>query len=261
MNILSTLRVLLLVASTFAAAPSVAQQIKMNEFASLSQVFGEPQENDAPLSMNDMEMLSGGYLLYETEVEASGEEMVLTVENIRDFAAVYVGGKRYGELTDSQKELTLTLPQGTHKLQLYVENIGRITYGPEILDNTRGLWGSISFGDTELEGWTMTPINVKGCAVGELTYVPYKATEMPGFFKGAFTIDTPRELHLNMTGWGMGEVWVNNEFIGTYWEANPQQSVQVPAANLKAGENTVVVFEMKNNGVNSLSLSDKIVFK
>lgn len=80
--------------------------------------------------MNDMDMVSGGYLLYETEVEANGEEAVLAVENIRDYAAVYVGEKRYGELSDTHKELTLALPEGTHKLQLYVENIGRITYGP-----------------------------------------------------------------------------------------------------------------------------------
>lgn len=256
-----TICVLLLGVALIFAAPARAQQIEITEMAGLSQIFGEAQEDDVPLSMNDMDMTSGGYLLYETEVEANGEEAVLAVENIRDYAAVYVGGKRYGELSDAQKELTLTLPEGTHKLQLYVENIGRITYGPEILDNTRGVWGAVTYADNELEGWTMTPVEVKECAVGELTYEAFKATEMPGFFKGTFSLDTPREVHLDMSGWGMGEVWVNNEFVGTYWEKNPQQSVQIPAGSLKAGENTVVVFELKNNGKTSLSLSDKVVFK
>ena len=172
--------VLLLGAALAFAAPVRAQQIEITEMAGLAQIFGEAQDNDVPLSMNDMDMVSGGYLLYETEVEANGEEAVLAVENIRDYAAVYVGEKRYGELSDTHKELTLALPEGTHKLQL---------------------------------------------------------------------------------GWGMGEVWVNNEFVGTYWENNLQQSIQVPAGNLKEGENTVVVFELKNNGNSSLSLSDKIVFK
>ena len=234
--------VLLLGAALAFAAPVRAQQIEITEMAGLAQIFGEAQDNDVPLSMNDMDMVSGGYLLYETEVEANGEEAVLAVENIRDYAAVYV-------------------PEGTHKLQLYVENIGRITYGPEILDNTRGLWGVITYADNELDGWTMTPIEVKECAVGELVYEAFKPTEMPGFFKGTFSLDASREVHLNMSGWGMGEVWVNNEFVGTYWENNLQQSIQVPAGNLKEGENTVVVFELKNNGNSSLSLSDKIVFK
>lgn len=113
------------------AAPVRAQQIEITRKWPVSaQIFGEAQDNDVPLSMNDMDMVSGGYLLYETEVEANGEEAVLAVENIRDYAAVYVGEKRYGELSDTHKELTLALPEGTHKLQLYVENIGRITYGP-----------------------------------------------------------------------------------------------------------------------------------
>lgn len=253
--------VLLLGAALAFAAPVRAQQIEITEMAGLAQISGEAQDNDVPLSMNDMDMVSGGYLLYETEVEANGEEAVLAVENICDYAAVYVGEKRYGELSDTHKELTLALPEGTHKLQLYVENIGRITYGPEILDNTRGLWGVITYADNELDGWTMTPIEVKECAVGELIYEAFKPTEMPGFFKGTFSLDASREVHLNMSGWGMGEVWVNNEFVGTYWENNLQQSIQVPAGNLKEGENTVVVFELKNNGNSSLSLSDKIVFK
>ena len=118
--------VLLLGAALAFAAPVRAQQIEITEMAGLAQIFGEAQDNDVPLSMNDMDMVSGGYLLYETEVEANGEEAVLAVENIRDYAAVYVGEKRYGELSDTHKELTLALPEGTHKLQLYVENIGRI---------------------------------------------------------------------------------------------------------------------------------------
>ena len=33
------------------------------------------------------------------------------------------------------------LPIGIHKLSIYTENIGRITYGPEILDNSKGIYG------------------------------------------------------------------------------------------------------------------------
>lgn len=48
-----------------------------------------------------MDMVSGGLFTFsETEVEANGEEAVLAVENIRDYAAVYVGEKRYGELSE-----------------------------------------------------------------------------------------------------------------------------------------------------------------
>ena len=62
--------VLLLGAALAFAAPVRAQQIEITEMAGLAQIFGEAQDNDVPLSMNDMDMVSGGYLLYETEVEA-----------------------------------------------------------------------------------------------------------------------------------------------------------------------------------------------
>ena len=81
------------VAALAFAAPVRAQQIEITEMAGLAQIFGEAQDNDVPLSMNDMDMVSGGYLLYETEVEANGEEAVLAVENIRDYLRSVCGRK------------------------------------------------------------------------------------------------------------------------------------------------------------------------
>ena len=69
------------------------------------------------------------------------------------------------------------------------------------------------------------------------------------------------EIHLNVSGWGMGEVWLNGSYLGTYWEEYPQQSLQIPADALRKGENELVVFELKNNGKRIMSLSDKVIFK
>ena len=52
--------VLLLGAALAFAAPVRAQQIEITEMAGLAQIFGEAQDNDVPLSMNDMDMVSGG---------------------------------------------------------------------------------------------------------------------------------------------------------------------------------------------------------
>jgi len=38
-------------------------------------------------------------------------------------------------------------------LRIYAENIGRITYGPEILDNLKGLFGRITLDGEALSGW------------------------------------------------------------------------------------------------------------
>lgn len=254
-------RILWLVCSLFTVASVSSQEIRMTETASLEQVYGEKQESSTVMSMNDLGMDSGGYVLYEAEITSTTGEATLTVENIRDYAAVFVGGKQQGGLTDEQKELSLTLPEGKHLLQLYVENIGRITYGPEILDNSKGLFGTVTFDGEEITGWSMTPLEIKGCEVNSLHFTTTASAGKPCFYKGKFSLDNPHETHLNVSGWGMGEVWINGLHMGTYWEEYPQQSIQIPADALVKGENEVVVFELKNNGKQTMSLSDKVVFK
>ena len=102
---------------------------------------------------------------------------------------------------------------GEHTLQLYAENIGRITYGPEILDNSKGLFGSITLSGTEIENWKMIPLAVRECSVGELTFTPQANGGIPCFYKGLFTVETPAETYLDVSGWGMGEVWALCGFL------------------------------------------------
>ncbi len=186
---------------------------------------------------------------------------ILSVENVRDYAAVYIDTRLQGGLTDEKKDLSFQLSPGRHLLQIYVENIGRITYGPEILDNSKGLFGTVTFNEEEIEDWNMIPLQIKDCEINRLNFTPIIPTEKPCFYKGRFSLETLRETQLNVSGWGMGEVWINGTYMGTYWEEYPQQSIQIPAEVLVKGENEVVVFELKNNGVQTMSLSDKVVFK
>ena len=149
--------------------PAAAQEIKMSQTAPLEQVYGETVEDDALLPMNELDM-DFGYALYETTVDVEEENPTLTIENVRDYAVVYADGKLQGYLKDSSKSLKTNLPIGIHKLSIYTENIGRITYGPEILDNSKGIYGSITLGKTDLEGWKMTPLEIKECDVAGITF-------------------------------------------------------------------------------------------
>ncbi len=253
--------VVCLLLSLFPVSSLWAQEVQMTEMASLEQVYGEQQLADLPMAMNDMGLDNGGYVLYEAEITSTSNTGILEVENIRDYAVVYIDGNPVGGLTDEKKALSFPLVTGKHLLQLYVENIGRIIYGPEILDNSKGLFGTVTFNDTGVEGWKMTPLEVRDCEVDGLDFTAIADTEKPVFFKGKFWLDALCEIHLNVSGWGMGEVWLNGSYLGTYWEEYPQQSLQIPADALRKGENELVVFELKNNGKRIMSLSDKVIFK
>lgn len=237
-----------------------AQEIRMSEKASLEQVYGETYKEQELMSMNDMSM-DFGYVLYETQFSVNTDKIELEVENVRDYAAVYVDDKFVGNMTDDKKELCVQVVPGKHKLRLYVENIGRVTYGPEILDNSKGLFGKAFLNEKVIEYWEMTPLNVKECQIDDLSFSECKGATEPSFFRGTFNLDAPCDTNLDMSGWGMGEVWINGQYAGSYWEETPQQSISVSSSMLRKGENQIAIFELKNNGTRTVRLSDKPVFK
>lgn len=237
-----------------------AQEIRMSEKASLKQVYGETQEAEELASMNDLG-IDFGYVLYETGISVTTEENKLELENVRDFAAVYVDDEPIGQLTDENKSVFFKTTLGEHNLKLYAENIGRITYGPEILDNSKGLFGKALLNGTAIGNWEMTPLEVRECQVGNLQFSSCKESKTPGFYKGTFQLDNSREIHLDISAWGMGEIWVNGQYAGSYWSESTQLTVPVSASALRKGENQIVVFELKDIGTQDIKLSNVPIFK
>ena len=238
-----------------------AQELKMIESAPLTQVYGEISESDELLPMNDVGM-EFGYVLYEAAVTVPEGEALLELENVRDYAAVYVDGKFQGTVTDNRKTLELTAEPGLRTLCLYVENIGRITYGPEILDNSKGLFGSARLGGGGLAGWKITPLEVRDADPEDLAFEPLGACGEPCFRRGHFDCAAEGDVYLDVSGWGMGEVWINGRYLGSFWDEEKQQSILIPAGVLTPKGNRIVVFDIKNDDpASTMRLSDKPVFK
>lgn len=244
----------------FIAMSLSAQEIPITETGALDQVYGEPTESGTLLPFNDLN-IEFGYVLYQTEIEVTSEEPVLELENVRDYAVIYLNENLQGTMTDNHKKLTLKAPPGKYTLRLYAENIGRITYGPEILDNSKGLFGSVTLNGEEIENWTIIPLNIKDTDVNTLRLEANGTTPLPSFHKGYFNIDAPKDTYLDISGWGMGEAWINGNYVGSYWEEEKQQSIQIPAANLMKGKNEIIIFELKNNMRKTMRLSADPVFK
>ncbi|WP_294479703.1 beta galactosidase jelly roll domain-containing protein [uncultured Bacteroides sp.] len=240
--------------------PVSAQEIRMTEIASLEQVYGDIQEAQTLMSMNDLGM-DFGYVLYETQITANTDAVELELENVRDYASVYVDDKLRGRLTDDNKKLSIPATPGEHTLRLYAENIGRITYGPEILDNSKGLFGMASLDGEVIDNWKIIPLLVRDCEVDKLLFEKETNKSLPCFYRGAFLLNTLHDTNLDLTGWGMGEVWINGQYTGSFWEENAQLSIPVSASILNQGDNQVVIFELKDNGKRTVSLCESPVFK
>lgn len=253
-------RILLLVLILLLHISLIAQEIILDKKASLDQVYKDSFESEALLPMNDFGMESG-YVLYQTKINTVNDNTELEFENVRDYAVVYLDGKFQGTLNNSKRKIILESIIGEHELQLYVENIGRITYGPEILDNSKGLFGEVTVDGEDLLNWKMIPLNVRDCSLNDLNFNTDNMGETPCFHKGIFELNEPQNVYLDISGWGMGEVWINNKYMGTFWDQEKQQSIQIPSADLKSGENEIVVFELKNNNQKTMKLTNKPVFK
>jgi len=205
-----------------------------------------------PLSFEDLDQ-AYGYVLYRTWVDgggtggigASGVSGVLRIPGLRDFGIVFVNGSRVGVLDRRLKQdsLELSLPRGRVRLDILVENLGRINFGPYLLKNKKGVVGDVVWAGRALKGWEQYRLPFRH--PDNMALRPSDDPEtVPALRKGVFRMDAPADTYLDMREWGKGCVWINGHNLGRYWRVGPQQTIYVPAEWLKKGDNEIVVFEL-----------------
>lgn len=174
----------------------------------------------------------------------------LVINDLRDYAVVLVDGKQVGSLDrrHRQNKLELDIPKAPAKLEILVENVGRVNYGPDILNNRKGITRNVTLDGQELRGWTITPLPLYKAEVGKLKFRRGDLAGQPTFFRGTFVMDSVGDCFVDTRGWGKGAVWVNGRSLGKYWNIGPQQTMYLPAPWLKKGKNEIVVFAMENTG-------------
>ena len=164
----------------------------------------------------------------------------MRLNELRDFAVIMVNGRRVGELDrrHNQDSITLKLPDGKATLDILVENLGRINFGPYLLKNKKGITKQVLFNGKEIYEWNMYRLpfhSLNGIKYGQSgNYVA------PVLKKGFFSLNKVGDTYLDMSNWGKGVVWINGHNLGRYWQVGPQQTVYVPQEWLKA-KNEVVV--------------------
>jgi beta-galactosidase len=227
------------------AKPSIATApVVFTSQSSLFNILPKPVSNATPLTFEDLKQ-AYGYVLYRTTVNG-GSKQLLKIKDLRDYGIVFINGVRAGILDRRlyQDSLLVDLPKGKVRIDILVENMGRINFGPYLLKNKKGITEKVLLNGTEVKGWQMFSLpfdHVNGIGATAAAK-PDAAT--PAVKKGYFTIDKPGDTYLDFSDWGKGVVWVNGHNLGRYWEIGPQQTVYVPVEWLKKGRNEVVVFEL-----------------
>lgn len=235
-----------------ATAPVIEiPNLDLTESARLFDNLGTPVKSERPLSFEDLDQ-GYGYVLYRTKISGPADA-TLKIKELRDYAVVYVDGKRVAVLDrryhQDSTPLKITGPSAT--LDILVENGDRINYGGQLPYNRKGITESVTLGDHELTGWEMYQFPFAD--VSSLKFKPAAAAAAPAAHRGTFELSQVGDTFLDLRGWGKGIVIVNGHNLGRYWYIGPQQTLYCPGVWLKKGRNEIVVFEQLKDDVHRLA--------
>lgn len=222
--------------------PIAVAPFRLEESASLWSSLPKPVRSVNPLHFEDFNLETGS-LLYRTVLHGPIAG-TLDLGEARDYAVVYVNGRRVATLDRrlGQHATPLKVAEKNARLDILVEDTGRINYGPLLGNDRKGLVFPVTLNGKALTGWENYPLR--------LADPPARAawhrgeTPGPAFHQGTFTLDRVGDTYLDVRALGKGLLWVNGHAVGRIWNIGPQQSDYIPGCWLHSGSNTVTVFDL-----------------
>ena len=200
---------------------------------------------------------SFGYVLYRMNLEGPCDNWPFMIEHIHDRAQIFVDGEfkqtYMRDIPVAEKDMVkIPLSSGeTARLDVLVENLGRIDYGVKMGDK-KGAAG-MRFLVQQHFGWEMYSLPMDN--LENLEFLPDADLNdtSPVFLRGYLEIeDEPCDTFLRLEGFTKGFVTVNGFNLGRYWDIGPTTTLYVPAPMLKNGRNEIIVFESDGRNANTI---------
>jgi beta-galactosidase len=198
-----------------------------------------------PLGFDELGQASG-LVLYRAHPHLPCGAHEMTVTGLHDRAQVFVDGVPVGVLDRATSSLTVEGQGAPARLELLVENQGRINYGP-LLGQGKGILGGVRIERRLVHGWTMHGLPLDDWSPQDVRRAPAAAPPAgtAGFATARFTVAQPADAFLAFPGFAKGFAWINGTLLGRYWEIGPQVTLYVPAPLVAPGANTVTVLELE----------------
>ncbi|MGF1431185.1 glycoside hydrolase family 35 protein [Kitasatospora sp. LaBMicrA B282] len=233
----------------------------------LAEQLTVPVAAAAPLAMEELDQ-AYGFVLYRTWVSGPREGAELVVDGLGDRAQVFLDGRPAGVLDRSAEPGTarveFAVPAGGVRLELLVENLGRVNYGPQLADR-KGIAGGVRLGQQLLLGWQMFPLPLadpgpaREHPAREHPAPQSELTDRPVLRWASLEVARPADAFVHTEGHGKGLCWVNGFLLGRYWDIGPQQTLYLPGPLLRPGRNDVVLLELHGPRGDGLALVDRPV--
>lgn len=222
-------------------------KVRMTECAPLFtqlDALSHPVRRSCPEPMEKLGQ-AYGFVLYSTKITgpSSGRELIL--QEVRDRALIFANGAYIGAVERwNPKGIPLEVPAEGLQIDILVENMGRINYGPQLRD-PKGITCGVRLGYQFLHDWTIRSLPLTDLT--GLSFAPDGDCDErlePVFYRGSLHVDEPADTFLRFDGWGKGQAFINGFNLGRYWDKGPTKTLYVPAPLLREGGNDIIVFEL-----------------
>ena len=240
----------------------IALSEKVSLFETLPDL-AQPVESLYPVKMEDLEQ-SYGYLLYRTEASWDADEEKIRVIDGRDRMQLFVDGKLMS--TQYQAEIGQDIfvageKKATHRIDILMENMGRVNYGHKFLADTqrKGIRTGVCKDLHFLLNWQQYPLSFENTE--NIDFSKGWQPEQPAFYAFDFEIKALKDTYLDLSGFGKGLAFVNGVNIGRFWNVGPTLSLYIPHSLLKEGNNRIIIFETEGEYKESINLVNQPTFK
>jgi beta-galactosidase len=215
--------------------------VRLQQSASLWDTLPQPVASEQILSMEDVGQ-SYGYILYRTQV-AHAQSGELKIDELHSYAQVYLDGVLAGTIDRrlNQSTLPLHVAHDNTRLDILVENTGRVNFGLQFVHERAGITRRALLAGAALTGWQIYPLPMRN-----LRSLHFKSGDCTGpcFYRGVFEVNDPADTFVDTHSFSKGEVFLNGQPLGRFWEIGPQGALYLPGPWLKKGENEIVLFDL-----------------
>ena len=199
-----------------------------------------------PVSMERLGQ-SYGYILYRTELTSEREIRNIQLVGAGDRAKIYLDGECILTLYDRELgsahtfETPVPVRHGA-KLDILVENMGRVNYSYKIENQRKGIDQAVVINNHQHYGWDIVCMDEDA-----MRYLPMDGEAAvkgkPGVYELTFHVEEPADTFLALPECGKGTVFLNGFTLGRFWEIGPQKRLYIPAPLMKLAKNTLRIVE------------------
>jgi beta-galactosidase len=232
--------------------PEIPAPIKAIEISNIKMELAGSIWNNLPnaklsVQPKPMEMFEQyqGLILYRTKLigHKSGK---LIINDLHDYATVFLNGKFIGTIDRRLGENSIELPQTNEQnpmLEILVEEMGRINFGPCIIDR-KGITDLVTLNSMTLMNWEVFNLSFDNEYISKLKFAQPEQEKRGYFFKGSFEINEVGDTYIDMNQFKKGLLFINGNNLGRYWRIGPQKRLYCPTTFLKKGKNEILIFDM-----------------